>query len=35
MKYEHSFYQMNKKLKHKELFKLWTQRKGGAQQNKE
>jgi len=35
MKYENSCYQMNKKLKHKELFNLWTQGKGGAQQHKE
>jgi len=32
---EHRCYQMNTKLKHKELFDLWTQRKGGAQQHKE
>ena len=31
MKYEdleHGCYQMNRKLKHKELFKLWTQKEG-------
>ena len=27
-KFEHICYQMNKNLKHKELLKLWTQRKG-------
>jgi len=35
MKYEHNCYKMNKKLKYKELFDLWTQRKGGAQQHNE